>query len=98
MPVMKPDIHPVYTHKAKVNCACGHSFVTGSTVEQLSVEVCSHCHPFFTGKRNLVDTAGRVDRFKKIAERRSITGVRSKRVKLKTKQARRVAKATKDET
>ena len=62
---MKSTGHPTYYPAAKVICACGNTFTTGSTVEELHVEICSACHPFFTGKQNLVDTAGRVDRFKK---------------------------------
>ena len=61
---MKKDIHPEY-HKALVHCACGHEFETGSTLKEIKVEICSQCHPFFTGKQKLVDTAGRVERFKK---------------------------------
>lgn len=62
---MKQDIHPNY-HEINVVCACGHSFKTGSTMkDDLHVEICSDCHPFFTGKQKLVDTAGRVDRFKR---------------------------------
>ena len=95
---MKSGIHPTYTHSAKVVCACGHTFTTGSTVEDLRVEVCSNCHPFYTGKQNLVDTAGRVDRFNKLVEKTSSgRPVRSKRAKLEAKKARKVAKATKDE-
>ncbi len=60
---MKKDIHPEY-HKALVHCACGHEFETGSTLKTINVEICSQCHPFFTGKQKLVDTAGRVERFK----------------------------------
>ena len=60
---MKPDIHPKY-HKALVHCACGNEFETGSTQKKIKVEICSMCHPFFTGKQKLVDTAGRVERFK----------------------------------
>lgn len=67
---MKPEIHPEYT-EINVTCACGNSFQTRSTMgETLSVEICSECHPFFTGKQKLVDTAGRVDRFKKRFARR----------------------------
>ena len=62
---MKTDIHPTYFPKAKVTCACGNTFAVGSTKETIHVEICSNCHPFFTGKENLVDTAGRVDKFKK---------------------------------
>lgn len=61
---MKDGIHPNYG-KAIVKCACGETFETGSTRKELHVEVCSQCHPFFTGKQKLVDTGGRVDKFKK---------------------------------
>ncbi len=61
---MKEGIHPKY-QKANVTCVCGNTFVTGSTKKELRVEICSKCHPFFTGKQKLVDTGGRVDRFKK---------------------------------
>ena len=61
---MKKGIHPEY-HKATVKCACGSEFETGSTVNEINVEICSKCHPFFTGKQKLVDSAGRVERFRK---------------------------------
>ncbi len=62
---MKAEIHPKYD-EITVACACGHSFQTRSTLgQELHVEICSECHPFFTGKQKLVDTAGRVDRFNK---------------------------------
>jgi large subunit ribosomal protein L31 len=61
---MKKDIHPKYG-EATVRCACGETFKAGSTKEDLTVEICSKCHPFFTGKQKLVDSGGRVDRFKK---------------------------------
>jgi len=61
---MKPDIHPKY-YRATVSCACGETFETGSTRESLKVEICSKCHPFFTGKQKFVDTGGRVERFKR---------------------------------
>jgi large subunit ribosomal protein L31 len=60
---MKKDIHPEY-HRAKVHCACGAEFETGSSLKEIKVEICSQCHPFFTGKHKLMDTAGRVERFK----------------------------------
>ncbi len=59
---MKTDIHPVY-HQAKVSCACGNNFVVGSTETEIKVEICSNCHPFYTGTAKLLDTAGRVDKF-----------------------------------
>lgn len=60
---MKTAIHPTYHESVTVTCLCGNSFETGSTAETLAVEICSACHPFYTGKSKLVDTAGRVDRF-----------------------------------
>lgn len=61
---MKPDIHPQYYPKAKVRCACGAHFEIGSTKPEFTVEICSHCHPFYTGKEKLIDTAGKVEKFK----------------------------------
>ena len=61
---MKNGIHPEY-YKATVHCACGNEFETGSTVKEIHVEICSKCHPFFTGKQKLVDSAGRVERFRR---------------------------------
>ncbi|MDP6347565.1 MAG: 50S ribosomal protein L31 [Dehalococcoidia bacterium] len=62
---MKKDIHPTYFEDAKVSCSCGSTFNTGATKESLKVEVCSKCHPFYTGSRRIVDTAGRLERFKR---------------------------------
>jgi len=62
---MKEKIHPKYFNDAKVVCSCGNTFVTGSTQQTLKVELCSKCHPFFTGEQKMMDTAGRVERFKK---------------------------------
>lgn len=61
---MKKDIHPKY-ETAKVICACGNEFETKSTKSELKVEICSQCHPFYTGKKRMIDSTGRVDRFKK---------------------------------
>jgi len=62
---MKAEIHPQYT-ETKVSCSCGNTFTTRSTLgEDLQVEVCSACHPFYTGQQKIVDTAGRVDQFRK---------------------------------
>ena len=61
---MKPNIHPKYV-ETKVICACGETFTTRSTKNEIHVEICSVCHPFFTGKQKLIDTAGRVERFQK---------------------------------
>ncbi len=61
---MKPDIHPAY-QEITVTCSCGESFKTGSTLDHdIHIDVCSKCHPFFTGKQKIVDTAGRVDKFR----------------------------------
>lgn len=61
---MKADIHPTYHSKAKVKCACGNIFEIGSTQEKIDVEVCSACHPFYTGNEKMIDSAGRVEKFK----------------------------------
>ncbi len=62
---MREKIHPKYYPEAKVTCSCGNTFTTGYTRESLRVELCSKCHPFFTGEQKIVDTAGRVERFKR---------------------------------
>ncbi len=61
---MKKNLHPEY-HKIKAVCACGHEVELGSVDSEMKVEICSACHPFFTGKQKLVDTAGRIEKFKK---------------------------------
>ena len=62
---MKEKIHPKYYPDAKVTCSCGNTFTTGSTRQTLRVELCNKCHPFFTGEQKIIDTAGRVERFKR---------------------------------
>jgi large subunit ribosomal protein L31 len=62
---MKDKIHPKYFTDAKVVCSCGNTFTTGSTRQNLRVELCNKCHPFFTGEQKIIDTAGRVERFNK---------------------------------
>ena len=62
---MKTGIHPEYYAEATVICSCGHSYVTGATKPELRVEICSTCHPFFTGEQRIVDTEGRVERLKR---------------------------------
>ncbi|MEK7630097.1 MAG: 50S ribosomal protein L31 [Patescibacteria group bacterium] len=61
---MKKEIHPKYYPEAKVKCACGATFTVGSTSQEIKVEICSNCHPFYTGSKELIDTAGRVEKFK----------------------------------
>ena len=85
---MKKDIHPKYNDKAKVVCACGNSFSVGSTQDTINIELCSECHPFYTGKQKLVDTAGRVDRFKARAAKKSEVA--------KTRKGKKVKKAAQD--
>ncbi len=62
---MKTDIHPQYYPEAVVTCSCGNTFTTGATKPQIKVEICSVCHPFFTGEQRIVDTEGRVERLKR---------------------------------
>jgi large subunit ribosomal protein L31 len=73
MSSMKADIHPEYTI-ANVHCSCGNQFYTRSTKSDLHVELCSACHPFYTGKQKLVDTGGRVERFQRRAAKRAKAG------------------------
>ena len=87
---MKKDIHPKYYKDAKVSCACGANFTTGSTMPELKVELCSECHPFYTGKQKLVDTARRVEKFKAKVEAKGKLGT----VAI-GKKAKHVAKAIK---
>ena len=88
---MKKDIHPKYAAKAKVVCACGYEFETGSTKEEIKTELCSSCHPFFTGKQKLVDTARRVEKFQEKLQAKSSLGSK------KGKTAKRAAKSQKQE-
>ncbi|MCH2309853.1 MAG: 50S ribosomal protein L31 [SAR202 cluster bacterium] len=62
---MKPDIPPKYFPEAKVVCSCGDTFTTGATQQELKIEICSTCHPFFTGEQRIVDTEGRVERLRR---------------------------------
>ncbi len=86
---MKTDIHPDYV-ECKVHCSCGNEFTTRSTVPSLRVELCSECHPFFTGKQKLVDTGGRVERF----NRRLAKSAPAKGTKAKKADAPRAEKAS----
>ena len=65
MAIMKKDIHPKFDIKTKATCACGAVFAVGSTIPEIKVEICSQCHPFYTGNEKVMDTAGRVERFNK---------------------------------
>ena len=66
---MKKNIHPKYYSDAKIICACGNIIETGSTVKEMKIEICSACHPLYTGKKKLASATGRVERFKKLAEK-----------------------------
>jgi large subunit ribosomal protein L31 len=79
---MKKDIHPTYYAEAKVTCACGNNFTVGSTKEHLEVEVCSACHPFYTGHEKIMDKVGRVQKFKERLAQKKDT---PKKVKIKKK-------------
>ncbi|PIR13935.1 50S ribosomal protein L31 [Candidatus Falkowbacteria bacterium CG11_big_fil_rev_8_21_14_0_20_39_10] len=96
---MKDKIHPKYYEKTKVTCACGNSFETGSTVEELKVELCSMCHPFYTGKQKLVDTARRVEKFqaKKDAQKEAAKTRKGKKVKRAAQAKKRAEKEVKGE-
>jgi len=76
---MKADIHPTYYDKTTVTCVCGNTFKIGSTVKELSVEICSACHPFYTGVEKIVDTAGRVEKFKTRQAAAGKTTIKAKR-------------------
>lgn len=69
---MKKEIHPKYNKEAKVKCSCGNSFTIGSTQNSIEVEICSSCHPFYTGKEKIIDTMGRVERFKKKLKQKEV--------------------------
>ena len=94
---MKKDLHPKYHDKAKVICACGNEFTVGSTVPEIHIELCSVCHPFYTGKQKIVDAAGRVDKFKqRMAKKEEAvkgkTGKTAKRAALSAKKKQTVKK------
>lgn len=84
---MKSGIHPTYHSKVKVTCACGAAFEVGSTCESYHVDVCSQCHPFYTGKQKLVDTEGRVDKFRaRMEAAKKMQAVEEARMSKKTKK------------
>jgi large subunit ribosomal protein L31 len=93
---MKKDIHPAYHEKASITCACGAVFVVGSTKENIKIELCSQCHPFYTGKQRFVDSQGRLDRFKKKLEKSQEMATARKAVKSKVEK--QTAKAKKQIT
>jgi large subunit ribosomal protein L31 len=90
---MKKETHPQYYPEAKVACACGNVFTVGSTREEVSVEICSACHPFYTGKQKLLDTAKRVDKFNKKVGAKSESLVKKTEKKEKQKALKAAKKA-----
>ena len=93
---MKKDIHPKYYAEAKVVCSCGNTFTTGSTQELIRTDVCSACHPFFTGEQRIVDTAGQVERFmKRLEKREEFASEEKARVEEVEEAAAKTAKAPK---
>ncbi len=89
---MQKDIHPEYHDNCKVTCACGNTFTTGSTMPEIRVELCSQCHPFYTGKQKFVDTARRVEKFAERAGK--VAAAAAARKGKKVKKAVAVAKKT----
>jgi large subunit ribosomal protein L31 len=91
---MKKDIHPKYFENVKVTCACGNTFTTGSTEQEIKTELCSACHPFYTGKQKLVDTARRVEKFKaKVEAQKTVSKTRKgKKVKRAATKAKKTVK------
>ena len=88
---MKTNIHPKWHENTKVTCACGNTFTTGATVPEISVEVCSACHPFYTGQMKYVDTAGRVDAFR-AKQKRAKKKIVSKKERRQLKRKKRIRK------
>lgn len=88
---MQKDIHPNYFPKAKFSCACGAKYTIGSTVEETKVELCSACHPFYTGKQKIVDTARRVEKFQTRAGKKT-AAAKSRTVKHAAKKTKRAGK------
>ena len=78
---MKAAIHPTWNDNAKVVCACGATFTTGSTMDSIRVDICSNCHPLYTGQQKLVDTLGQVDKFKKFTEKAAARGEEKRKIK-----------------
>jgi large subunit ribosomal protein L31 len=93
---MKAKIHPAYHDDAVVTCACGNNFKTGSTLKEIRIELCSQCHPFYTGKQKFVDTARRVEKFQEKATRvaAAAAGRKGKKAKQAARATKKIAKKT----
>jgi large subunit ribosomal protein L31 len=90
---MKKDIHPQYHEDAKVTCVCGNTFTIGSTLPEINVEICSACHPFYTGKQKLIDSAKRVDKFQKRVEAKAAISAAKVGKKAKKERQKKVKAA-----
>jgi len=95
---MKENTHPEYYPEAKIKCACGNEFTVGSTKKQLHVEVCSACHPFYTGKSKYIDTEGRVEKFEKKREEAELRARREEKKRKKEEEERKRREREKEET
>lgn len=84
---MKPEIHPTYYNDSTITCVCGNVIKVGSTKEKMTTEICSNCHPFFTGKEKLIDIAGRVEKFKARATKASGAPKAEKKPRVKKQAA-----------
>ncbi len=96
---MRQAIHPQWYPEAKITCACGNTFTVGATVPELRVEICSKCHPFFTGEMKFVDTMGRVEKFQakqKVAQSQAVQQAAKKKKKEEKDRASREAKSLKE--
>lgn len=91
---MKKEIHPEYYPQATITCACGQTYVIGSTAKEMSVELCAACHPFYSGKQKIIDTARRVEKYQERALKKETqtTGKKVKRVKRATQKAEKQSK------
>ena len=95
---MKAKIHPKYYPEARIICACGNTYTTGSTSPELKVDICSQCHPFYTGEQRIVDTAGQVDRFMKRIQLAASEPRRSKRLERAAERRARIVTNPEAET
>lgn len=92
---MKKNIHPKYNNNVKVTCSCGNTFITGSILDSINTELCSQCHPFYTGEQKIVDTDNLVSKFQARQEKSSAMSFRTKKAKMEARKERfaKVAKA-----